>query len=195
MHGMRVIIGEETFIKARLGIDDLSVINPWKTASAAHPLPSASVYLDLSGCFARYRPESASADAWWIVHAPAFTLDELPPRSIRVNTWPGFAEGKHWEMAAPNQEAETLANESLAALKKEPIPVPDRIGLVGARVLASIIQEGLLLQKEGAASSQDIDLAMRLGTNYPQGPFEWAERIGWDEVHTLLKRLEESDTP
>lgn len=192
---MWVLVGEAEFIKKRLGIDDLSAIAPWITASADQPLPAASVYLDLTGCFARYRPESTSRDAWWIVHAPAFTLAELPSQTIRVNTWPGFAEGKNWEMACPDQKAEQIAREALAYLQKDPVNVPDRIGLVGARVLAAIIREGSMLKEEGAASSKDIDLAMKLGTNYPNGPFEWAERIGWDEVHTLLKRLAENETP
>ncbi len=191
---MWVLIGETEFIKNRLGIEEVSSIAPWTIASADADLPKATLYLDLSGCFARYRPESASADAWWIVHAPAYTLSELPPRTIRVNTWPGFAAGSNWEMVCANHNAEQLVREALQALKKDPVNVPDRIGLIGARVLAAIINEGFLLMGEGAATRTDIDLAMKLGTNYPSGPFEWAERIGWGEVNALLKRLAETET-
>ncbi|HYN63717.1 MAG TPA: 3-hydroxyacyl-CoA dehydrogenase family protein, partial [Candidatus Limnocylindrales bacterium] len=39
---------------------------------------------------------------------------------------------------------------------------------------------------EGVAAPEAIDIAMRLGTNYPSGPLEWGERIGLDHViHTL----------
>jgi 3-hydroxybutyryl-CoA dehydrogenase len=34
---------------------------------------------------------------------------------------------------------------------------------------------------------------MKLGTNYPFGPFEWAEKIGIRYIYQLLKKLEETD--
>ncbi len=186
---MWVIIGEEKFIKERLGVTDPSTLSAWQLASAEYPLPSASVYLDLSGCFARYRPSQTPPDAWWIVHAPGYTLSELPPRSIRLNAWPGFASGTDWEMAWDGEEAAAVVKTICAALQKNPIQAPDQVGLIGARVLASIINEALLLKEEGAANQTDIDLAMKLGTNYPKGPFEWAEQIGWDEIHQLRERM------
>jgi 3-hydroxybutyryl-CoA dehydrogenase len=30
---------------------------------------------------------------------------------------------------------------------------------------------------------------MKLGTNYPYGPFEWAEEIGKERVFSLLHKL------
>ena len=45
----------------------------------------------------------------------------------------------------------------------------------------------------GTGSKEDIDLAMKLGTGYPFGPFEWAELIGVEKVSGLLKRLAEKD--
>jgi len=30
---------------------------------------------------------------------------------------------------------------------------------------------------------------MKLGTNYPKGPFEWGEEIGWNEVMSLLEKM------
>lgn len=34
---------------------------------------------------------------------------------------------------------------------------------------------------------------MKLGTNYPMGPFEWAEKIGLRRIYHLLKTLEKED--
>jgi 3-hydroxybutyryl-CoA dehydrogenase len=34
---------------------------------------------------------------------------------------------------------------------------------------------------------------MKLGTNYPYGPFEWAAKIGEDKIVQLLLKLAESD--
>jgi 3-hydroxybutyryl-CoA dehydrogenase len=58
--------------------------------------------------------------------------------------------------------------------------------LVEARVLATIVNEAASAAAEGVAAPEAIDIAMRLGTNYPSGPLEWGERIGLDHViHTL----------
>jgi len=56
-----------------------------------------------------------------------------------------------------------------------------------------IINEAFLTQEAGTASKEDIDLAMKLGTGYPYGPFEWAEKIGVAQVAELLDRLAEED--
>ena len=32
-------------------------------------------------------------------------------------------------------------------------------------------------------------MAMKLGTNYPYGPFEWADKIGLENVCELLKAV------
>jgi 3-hydroxybutyryl-CoA dehydrogenase len=67
-------------------------------------------------------------------------------------------------------------------------PRLDRLGeeQIGARVLATIVNEAASAVAEGVATPGAIDTAMRLGTNYPSGPLEWGERIGLDHVlHTL----------
>jgi 3-hydroxybutyryl-CoA dehydrogenase len=43
---------------------------------------------------------------------------------------------------------------------------------IRSRILSAIDAEARLLVAEGVASEADIDLAMRLGANHPQGPFE-----------------------
>jgi 3-hydroxybutyryl-CoA dehydrogenase len=58
-----------------------------------------------------------------------------------------------------------------------------------ARVLAAIINEAAIARDEGVASTADIDTAMKLGTNYPQGPFAWAERIGRHTSASMLRAL------
>lgn len=62
---------------------------------------------------------------------------------------------------------------------------------VVARVLAAIINEAALALDEGVATAEDIDIAMRLGTNYPRGPLAWAEQIGRHTTAALLRALDE----
>ncbi|RJP35652.1 MAG: 3-hydroxyacyl-CoA dehydrogenase [Phycisphaerales bacterium] len=58
-----------------------------------------------------------------------------------------------------------------------------------ARVLATIINEAALAFDDGVATSDDIDAAMKLGTNYPHGPLEWADAIGFDACLAVLEAL------
>jgi 3-hydroxybutyryl-CoA dehydrogenase len=60
------------------------------------------------------------------------------------------------------------------------------------RVLSGIINEAMWAEKDGVANTEDIDTALKLGTNYPYGPFEWAEQIGMDRVQELLRALNET---
>ena len=67
--------------------------------------------------------------------------------------------------------------------------VQDRVGLVTPRVLCMLINEACYTLQEGTASIADIDLGMKLGTNYPRGPFEWANAIGVPRVYETLECL------
>jgi 3-hydroxybutyryl-CoA dehydrogenase len=67
--------------------------------------------------------------------------------------------------------------------------VDDRVGLVTPRVICMIVNEAYYTVQEGTATRQDIDLAMKLGTNYPYGPFEWCDRIGLKDVYELLEAV------
>ena len=54
--------------------------------------------------------------------------------------------------------------------------VQDRTGMVMPRILCMLINEAAFALMENIASPSDIDTAMKLGTNYPFGPVEWADR-------------------
>ena len=43
--------------------------------------------------------------------------------------------------------------------------------------------------ERGVATNSGIDTALRFGTNYPKGPFEWAGRIGHERCVRLLEAL------
>ena len=58
------------------------------------------------------------------------------------------------------------------------------------RMLAMLVNEAAFALGEGVASPEDINTAMRLGTNWPIGPLEWGERIGLKEVLVSLENLQ-----
>ena len=65
-------------------------------------------------------------------------------------------------------------------------------GEIALRIVSCIVNEAFLALSEGVATAEDIDQAMKLGANYPKGPFEWAEEIGADAIVRKLDGLRET---
>ena len=65
-------------------------------------------------------------------------------------------------------------------------------GEISMRVLSCIVNEAFLSLSEGVATAGDIDQAMKLGANYPKGPFEWVEELGADAIVGKLDSLREA---
>jgi len=65
----------------------------------------------------------------------------------------------------------------------------DQAGGILPRVLASMVNEAARVAYEGIAPVEKIDKMMRLGANFPMGPFEWADKMGLDTVLNLLERM------
>ena len=116
------------------------------------------------------------------------TLSEINASEnvIRINGWPGFLNRPVWEAAGKIDET---ARDAVKMLGREIIKVKDVPGLVAASVISMIINEAYFAKKENISSEEEIDMAMKLGTNYPFGPFEWANRIGIKNIYDLLEKL------
>jgi len=123
------------------------------------------------------------------VHAVTDTLEEIHPNLIRMNGWPGFLKGNILEAAA-NEEMKIKAGQLLG---EDVVFVKDTPGFVSARILAMIINEAYFTWEAGTSSKEEIDIAMKLGTGYPFGPFEWGEKIGLARIAELLKKLAVDD--
>lgn len=121
------------------------------------------------------------------------TLKDLGvPKSVgRINGWPGFLQRNLWEIAGGDRDA---ATEIFKKIGWDILFVEDKPGLIAARVVAMIINEAFFAFSENVSTIEEIDLAMKLGTNYPFGPFEWVEKIGVENVVKLLDRLAETDS-
>ncbi len=78
----------------------------------------------------------------------------------------------------------------LAALGFSPQPVTDVPGLVVARTVGMLINEAADAVHQGVCSEAAADAAMKLGVNYPAGPFEWLARWSPREVIALLDQLD-----
>ena len=84
----------------------------------------------------------------------------------------------------------TQAAAWLAALGFAPLPMADTPGLVAARTTAMLINEAADAVLQGVCTPEGADAAMKLGVNYPAGPFEWLARWSPAEVAQLLDALD-----
>lgn len=117
-----------------------------------------------------------------------------PGRLIGIGALPSLLSNGLVELApspSTNEIALRAAREFIEALGKESAVVQDSVGMVLPRILCSLINEACFAMMEGVATGRDIDTAMKLGTNYPTGPVEWAERIGVRNVHAVMRALHE----
>ena len=110
--------------------------------------------------------------------------------AIRINAWTGFLNRSLWEVAGTLSTGHLDVLSTLSRTYKQ---VRDEPGFVAARVIAMIINEAYMALEEGVSSKADINTAMKLGTNYPMGPFEWADAVGIWSVYELLHTLSLND--
>ncbi|MBP9926262.1 MAG: 3-hydroxyacyl-CoA dehydrogenase [Cyclobacteriaceae bacterium] len=102
---------------------------------------------------------------------------------------PSFLNRDLMEVSVTHANRLTVLEEVCAKLNTKFECVADQVGLVTPRIICMIINEAYFTLEEGIATQSDIDLAMKLGTNYPYGPFEWAKRIGILNVYKVLRAM------
>jgi 3-hydroxybutyryl-CoA dehydrogenase len=115
-----------------------------------------------------------------------------PARLMGIGIYPTFSEAGGIEVSntrfTTTDEFNNIVN-ALSELGKEVHHVEDRPGMVNLRVITLIMNEAYQVLQEGTSNRDDIDTAMKLGTNYPHGPIEWSERIGLDVVYHVLESM------
>ena len=123
-----------------------------------------------------------------IKNSVSITLGEMnaPPNLVRINGWNSFIKRPKWELAG---QVTKEVREVFSSLGKQEVIVLDQPGFVAARIISMIINEAYFALGDNISTKEEIDIAMRSGTNYPYGPFEWALLIGRDKVFTLLNKL------
>jgi 3-hydroxybutyryl-CoA dehydrogenase len=120
--------------------------------------------------------------------------NNVPATVFGFNGLPTFFNRPLLEVSVLKKEESMKLNLTLQKLGSEYLVVDDRVGLVTPRVICMIINEAYYTVQEGTATREDIDVAMKLGTNYPFGPFEWCKRIGIKHVYELLEAVFDDTT-
>ncbi|MES2257114.1 MAG: 3-hydroxyacyl-CoA dehydrogenase [Pseudomonadota bacterium] len=112
--------------------------------------------------------------------------------ALAVIDWPlgdaGGALGVAFAPAVTAGEQERI-RAMLAACGWQARVLRDAPGLLVARTVSMLVNEAADAVWQGVCDEQAADQAMRLGTNYPAGPFEWLERIGVASAVDLLDHL------
>jgi 3-hydroxybutyryl-CoA dehydrogenase len=149
----------------------------------------ADMYVDLD-----FKPDEARISALSrmlpapvMVNAVTHTIAGIGQPFMRINGWPGMLERTVHELVVPDGGALERVTHLYEKTDRSFRQAPDIAGMVTARILAAIINEAWYTWQDGVSTKEEIDTAMRLGTNYPLGPFEWGVKIGLDRIVELLE--------
>ena len=111
-------------------------------------------------------------------------------RAVAAN---GGAPGTPLAMSASAGTSDAWRDEAAQWLRIAgwaPQPVGDAAGLVVARTVAMLVNEACDAVLQGVCTPEGADLAMKLGVNYPQGPFEFLAAWDASAIVALLDRLD-----
>ena len=166
-----------------------------KTVPAPEELHRADIVLDLDFVNEDGRCEQLVRlqPALIMVDAVVPTLEEIGRPFVRINGWPGFRAKKTHELVTPDAATTQRLQDLYVRLGYTYHLAPDSPGMIAPRIIAGIINEAWHAWQEQVSTKEEIDTAMKLGTNYPFGPFEWGERIGLGQIAGLLRSLSRTD--
>ena len=128
------------------------------------------------------------------VNSVTYTCRDISAGLFRINAWPTMINRKIIEVAvAQNTQLEDKVQTIFDGLGWVFQYVPDVIGMITPRIVSMIINEAWFSLNEKVSTREEIDTAMKLGTNYPYGPFEWGDKIGLHRIRQLLTELQNAD--
>jgi len=150
----------------------------------------ADAFFDLTFNDADIDANNFTNDIIVFANAVNTTCKEINKKNyVRINAWTGFINRTIIEVACIDEQYKQQAEKILTALNWKFIWTPDDYGFIAARIIAMIINEAYYALEENVSTKEQIDVAMKLGTNYPYGPFEWSEKIGIEKIYFLLEKL------
>ncbi|MBP9837558.1 MAG: 3-hydroxybutyryl-CoA dehydrogenase [Proteobacteria bacterium] len=89
---------------------------------------------------------------------------------------------------ATSDETYESAKNLITRLGKVPVTARnDYPGFIVNRILIPMLNEAVYVLMEGTATVEEIDTAMKLGTNQPMGPLELADFVGLDTCLSICK--------
>jgi 3-hydroxybutyryl-CoA dehydrogenase len=167
----------------------------WVEAGKKYSDVNADVYFDLAFNDMDYAHNEFIDDKPVFVHAVNCTCNEIGKINyIRLNAWNGFLSRTLTELVCSNEEFRKKAEDVFNVLEWRYTWVNDDYGFIAGRIVAMIINEACYALEDNVSTKDQIDIAMKLGTSYPYGPFEWGEKIGLKNIVCLLEKLSQKDS-
>jgi 3-hydroxybutyryl-CoA dehydrogenase len=177
----------------------LSTANDFKQIGQARlVIEAASENPEIKRSIFRELDDAADPEAILASNTSSISLTEIAAGSIR----PEQVIGMHFFNPAPvmalveliralqtSDETFAVTKEIALRMGKSPVEVKDSPGFVVNRMLVPMINEAVFVYSEGVASVEDIDTAMKLGSNHPMGPLALADLIGLDICLSVMDVL------
>lgn len=112
-------------------------------------------------------------------------------RTVALDPLPGLGKRRTLMLTPVTSAAARDAAHALLGGGEVPVTIiNDSPGFVVQRVLATIVNIAANIAQRGIASVADIEDAVKLGLGYPHGPLGWGDRIGGQNVLTILRNLQ-----
>ncbi|HHO51599.1 MAG TPA: 3-hydroxybutyryl-CoA dehydrogenase [Deltaproteobacteria bacterium] len=142
----------------------------------------------------------AAADAILATNTSSISITAIAARTDR----PDRVMGMHFMNPVPlmglvelirglatSDETYQAVEAAAQRMGKTTVLARDMPGFIVNRVLMPYINEAVYALYEGIASVEDLDVAMKLGTNVPMGPLTLADFIGLDTCLAIMEVLHE----
>ena len=172
-------------IKQTTNVEDISAADLIIEAASENMEVKKQVFVQLDGLCA----------ATTILASNTSTLS--PTEIASATKRPDKVIGMHWFNPAPvmrlievvvsaetSEETVQAVMEFSRRVGKTPVRVNEAPGGIVSRILRGYLNVAVDVLAEGVATVEDIDTAMKLGANFPMGPFELIDLIGVD-IHTI----------
>ena len=153
--------------------------------------------IDLKKTVFKELDDIANPDAIIISNTSGLSISEIASATKR----PSQIMGAHFFYPAPvmkllelirglqtSDETYNFVKEFALAIGKEVVEAPEYPGFIVNRLLVLMQNEAAFLVMEGC-QPEDVDKAMKLGTNHPMGPLELADFVGVDIVYATITSI------
>ncbi|WCE30907.1 3-hydroxyacyl-CoA dehydrogenase [Vibrio sp. SCSIO 43137] len=142
-----------------------------------------SAYLDIDGVYVAFTQGITASQL----------SDQLKQPVVLMDYCQSYMDSEVIILAAADQNSTEQTEKAVAYFQskgKQVMLLDDYPGLIVWRTWCMLINEALDLANQNGASLEDIDIAMKSGVNYPFGPVELGESLGWNRVLTTLNHLQ-----
>lgn len=180
-------------------LDSIHVVDGLKGLSQSHlVIEAVSENPDLKFQIFRQLDEVCAPSAILASNTSSISITAIAAKTKR----PSHVVGMHFMNPVPvmkliegirglqtSDEAFKAVRAASEKMGKTFIEAKDQPGFAVNRILMPMINEAVTALHEGVASVEDIDTAMKLGTNQPMGPLTLADFIGLDTCLAIMEVL------